>query len=525
MSVSSGILFSNQETSNELSQGDIQELLDNIELLDPDEQNELLQIAATLETRESARACREDLIEFCKAMQEGYLVGSHHKVLAKLLMEVERGEKDRITVSIAPRMGKSQLGTIFFAAWYLGRNPSHKVMIVSHTADLAVDFGRKVRNLIDTQEYQNVFPGVQLAVDSKSAGRWSTSQGGEFFATGVGSNLAGRGAHMLIVDDPISEQALLAGDFESLDKVYEWFRSGARPRLMSGGKISVVATRWHKMDLIGRLIRDMTLNPKADQYEVVEFPAIIDEHTENERALWPELFPISVLQRTRESMPAYQWNAQYQQNPTGGTSSICKREWWRRWEKDEPPECEYIIQALDAASELNNRADYTSIGTWGVWFNEEENTNQLILLNSVRERYEFPELKVKALEQFKYWEPDALLVEKKSSGTALYQELRRMGVPVSDYTPHRGAKNDPNTKFARLNSVTDMLKEGLVWAPATRWADELIEELAEFPNGEHDDRVDTTIMVLTYFRKGGFVRLASDESDDDITMRKRRAYY
>lgn len=525
MSVSSGILFSNQETSNELSQGDIQELLDNIELLDPDEQNELLQIAATLETRERARACRENLIEFCKAMDKNYLVGTHHKHLANLLMEVERGEKDRITVSIAPRHGKSRLTSEFYTAWYLGKNPTKQVMLVSHTADLAVDFGRKVRNLIDTPEYQQIFPGVSLASDSKSAGRWNTNQGGIFYATGVGSSLAGRGADLLVIDDPVSEQDMLAGNFDALEKAYEWYRIGARTRLMPGGRVAIVATRWHKADLIGRIIRDMTLNPEADQFEVVEFPAILNEHTDEEKALWPEFFDLKALQRTRSTMPTYQWNAQYQQQPTGGTSSICKREWWRRWEKDEPPECEYIIQALDAASELNNRADYTSIGTWGVWFNEEENTNQLILLNSVRERYEFPELKVKALEQFKYWEPDALLVEKKSSGTALYQELRRMGVPVSDYTPHRGAKNDPNTKFARLNSVTDMLKEGLVWAPATRWADELIEELAEFPNGEHDDRVDTTIMVLTYFRKGGFVRLASDESDDDITMRKRRAYY
>lgn len=523
----SQLLFGSQPSAPmQITQEEINELLDNLELLEPDEQAELLQIAAVLEERESSRRCRDDLIEFCKAMQKGYMVGSHHRYLSSLLTSVEAGEKDRVTVSIAPRHGKSQMTSIFFAAWYLGKNPSKQVMLVSHTTDLAVDFGRKVRNLIDSVEYQRIFPGVALAADSKSAGRWNTNSGGVFYAAGVGSSLAGRGADLLIVDDPHSEQDILAGNFAAFETAYKWFTFGARTRLMPGGAVVVVATRWHKSDLIGRLIKDMSLNPDADQYEVVEFPAILNENTPEEKALWPEFFDLTALRQTRASMPAYQWNAQYQQNPTGEASAICKREWWRLWEGDEPPKCEYIIQAIDAAAELNNRADFTSITTWGVFFNEKEGLHNIILLNSVRERMEFPELKARALSEYKYWEPDACIVEKKSSGTALYQEMRRGGVPVAEFTPHRGTANSPNTKYSRLNSVIDIIRSGMVWVPSTRWAEQLVEELAEFPYGDHDDCVDTTIMALIRFRQGGFLRLPTDEADEPVEFgRRKRGYY
>ena len=500
-------------------------LLENIEHLEDAEAKELLQIAQVLEEREFANKCRDDLIEFCKAMQEGYKVGTHHRHLANLLMDCERGEKDRVTVSIAPRHGKSQMTSIFFAAWFLGKNPNKQVMLVSHTADLAVDFGRKVRNLFDTQEYQRIFPGVHLAIDSKSAGRWNTNKGGVFYATGVGSSLAGRGADLLIVDDPHSEQDMLAGNFDALETAYKWFLIGARTRLMPNGRVVIVATRWHKSDLIGKLISDMSKDEGVDQYHVVEFPAILNENTDREKALWPEFFDLEALRRTRSTMPAYQWNAQYQQNPTGDSSSICKREWWRIWESDEPPQCEYIIQAIDTAAELNNRSDFTSMTTWGVFWNDQTAMNNLILLNSVRERMEFPELKAKVLDEYREWQPDSCLVEKKSSGTALYQELRRMGVPVGEYTPHRGTINNPNNKYARLNAVIDMVREGVVWVPHTRWAEQLVEELAEFPYGDHDDVVDTTIMALTRFRQGGFAQLSTDHKDEPAMFKRRSGYY
>lgn len=501
-------------------------LIENIDYYEPEDQAEILDLIEKHEQQVKMQAAQNDLLEFCKMMQPDYNVGAHHKILAKTLMQVEKGEKDRVTVSIGPRHGKSQLSSIYYSAWFLGRNPTKSVMLVSHTADLAVDFGRKVRNLISTDEYRQIFPDVQLSADSKSAGRWNTNKGGMFYATGVGSSLAGRGADMLIIDDPHSEQDMLAGNFDALDVAYKWYTIGARTRLMSGGRVAMIATRWHKADLIGRVIEQMAKNPLADQFEVIEFPCILNEHTPDEKALWPEFFDLDALRRTRETMPTYQWNAQYQQNPTGESASLVKREWFKIWPKDKPPPLEYIIQAIDAAAEMKNRSDYTSIATWGVFFDETDMRNKILLLNSIRERMEFHELKRRAMSEYKFWEPDSCLVEKKSSGTPLYQEMRRMGVPVRDYTPHRGTANSPNTKYVRLNSVSDMIREGLVYIPEKRWAHDLVEEIVDFPNAKHDDRVDTTIMALMRFRQGGFARLETDIPEETVYFGQRRqAYY
>jgi predicted phage terminase large subunit-like protein len=523
-------------------------LLKNLDNYTPDEQAEILKIVEELEARQRSEAAYNDLIEFCKAMQTDYKVGKHHRILADMLMDIERGKeygpdgedvegtgKDRICVNMPPRHGKSQLISIYFPAWFLGRNPDKKVLMVSHTTDLAVDFGRKVRNLISTPEYQAIFPTVQLASDSKSAGRWNTSAGGEYFACGVGSALAGRGAHLLLVDDPHNEQDIISGNLDVFDKAYEWFTFGARTRLMPGGRIAIVQTRWHLDDLTGRVVRDMAQNELADKYEVVEFPAILEVESEVpdpknrlltvhktiEKPLWPEFFDLDALYRTKASMPVFQWNAQYQQKPTAEEAAMVKREWWKEWPHEDPPSCEYIIMTLDAAAEKNNRADFTALTTWGVFFHEEENCYCIILLNSIKRRLEFPELKELAWEQYNEWEPDAFIVEKKSSGTPLYQEMRRSGLMVQEYTPHRGSGD----KTARLNSVADIVRSGLVWVPQTRWAEELVEEVAGFPFMSNDDLVDTTIMALMRFRQGGFISLPTDEAESESLYRRRGGFY
>ena len=516
-------------SATQFTQEEIDLLLDNVDNLDERELAELDKLVGDLSERQRLQKLREDLIAFCCHMQADYKVGAHHKKLAGLLEDIEARRKDRICVSVPPRHGKSQMVSIYYAAWYLGRNPSHKVMLVSHTTDLAVDFGRKVRNLINTDDFREVFPTVALASDSKSAGRWNTTAGGEFFACGVGSALAGRGAHMLLIDDPHSEQDVLNGNYGVFDKAYEWFAYGARTRLMPGGAVAVVHTRWHQLDMIGRLIDDMTKNAGSDQYEVFEFPAIMQipkfdadgNETTVEKALWPEFFDLPALHRTKASMPVFQWNAQYQQTPTAEEAAIVKREWWRIWTKEDPPECDYIIMSLDAAAETNNRADYTSITTWGVFFNEEEDMHNIILLNAIKQRLEFPELKRLAAEEYETWDPDSFIVEKKSAGVALYQEMRRSGVPVQEYTPHRGSGD----KMARLNSVADIIASGICWVPTRRWAEEVIEEIAGFPFMANDDHVDSTVMALMRFRQGGFLRLPTDEEDEELPWRRKVDYY
>jgi predicted phage terminase large subunit-like protein len=508
------------------SEEEIEQMLANLDAFSPDEVAELDKMVGELASRKETKAAYDDLIAFCKLMMPDFIVGKNHRILADMLMGIERGEKDRVCVNIPPRHGKSQLVSIFYPAWFLGRNPTKKVMMVSHTTDLAVDFGRKVRNLIATDAYKSVFPTTALAQDSKSAGRWNTNVGGEYYACGIGSALAGRGADLLLVDDPHSEQDVINGNFEVFDKAYEWFTFGARTRLMPGGRVAIIQTRWHMDDLTGRVTNDMAKNARADQYEVVEFPAILEvkrkgSGTYVEKPLWPEFFDLDALLRTKASMPTFQWNAQYQQQPTAEEASIVKRDWWGSWDQDSPPSCEYIIMSLDAAAETHNRADYTALTTWGVFLNEDTEAYNIILLNSIKKRLEFPELKELAMTEYQEWEPDAFIVEKKSAGTALYQEMRRMGLPVSEFTPHRGSGD----KLARLNSVADIVASGICWVPPTRWAEEVIEEIAGFPFMSHDDLVDSTVMALMRFRQGGFIRLPSDEPEEPTYFKQKRGGY
>lgn len=501
------------------------------------EQSETLVALEELDKRRIADTRRASLLEFIQAVDEDYIVGVHHEKLAKLLEDMAYGRNitgedhvlDRLTVSIAPRMGKSMITSIYFPAWFIGNFPKKKIMAVSHTADLAVDFGRKVRNLVSSDAYQLIFPGVELAQDSKSAGRWNTNQGGEYYAAGVGSALAGRGGDLIVLDDPHNEQEILAGNLDIFDKAYDWYRYGLRTRLQAGGRIAIVATRWAKNDLIGNVIKAMTKDEESDQWEVVEFPAILNEGDRNtEKSLWPEMWTLDSLKRTRASMPPFQWHAQYQQNPTGEHAALLPKKWWRKWKEDKPPECTYVIMSLDTAAEKNNRADFTALTTWGVFDyvdpgGDGVEHSHIMLLDAVNERMEYPSLKKMTLRKWEEFDPDWFIVEKKNSGSALYQEMRANGLPVQEFTPNRATGD----KIARINAITDIFSSGMVWYPVGhRWAEEVVDQAADFPGGKHDDLVDSLSMAITRFRTGGFIRLPSDRIwDDDEDFQPISAHY
>ena len=479
------------------------------------EQEKFLAQMAQYKEALTREKCQANFLEYVKFMWPGFVHGRHHAVMAKKFEEVVHGNLKRLIINMAPRHTKSEFASYLLPSWFLGNYPDKKVIQSSNTADLAVGFGRKVRNLVDSEQYDSIFPGIALAADSKAAGKWNTNAQGEYIAIGVGGTMTGKGADLMIIDDPHSEQEarLAQGDPTVFDSVFEWYTSGPRQRLQPGGRIVIVMTRWSDKDLTGKILR----NASGEDWEVIELPAIMPSGN----PLWPEFWPLKELMAVKEEIGVYKWNAQYQQQPTGEEGAIIKRESWKRWKSDMPPPCDFIIQSWDTAFTKSERADYSACTTWGVFsLNEDPTDKHIILLDAYRDKLEFPALKKAALEGYKEWQPDAFIVEAKAAGAPLVFELRQMGIPVSEYTPTRG-----NDKFVRLNSVADLFNSGKVWAPDKRWADDLIEEMARFPNAEHDDYVDSSSQALIRFRQGGFLRLPSDEEEEPQYWRRRKAYY
>ena len=482
--------------------------------LSPELDSKRLKLELRLAQLERNEKCQNDFLTFVRAMWPDFIAGRHHKIIADKFERVARGELKRLIINMAPRHTKSEFASFLFPAWMMGRDPRMKIIQATHTTELAVNFGRKVKNLLETDEYHEVFPEVKLAVDSKASGRWDTNKGGMYYAVGVGSNLAGRGGDLVIIDDPHSEQTAMSNS--GFDDAWEWYTGGPRQRLQPGGSIVLVQTRWSEKDMTGQLLRSMAKDPLADQWEVVELPAIFD----NDEPCWPEFWSIEDLTAVRASIPPSKWNAQYQQNPTGEENAIIPREWWKRWERDVVPQLEYVIQSYDTAFSKRETADFSAITTWGVFRPDEGGPPNLILLDSKKGRWDFPELKEKAYEAYGYWDPDTVIVEAKASGTPLTDELRQIGIPVVNYTPSKGAD-----KVTRVHSVSPLFEAGMVWAPDEVFADELIEEVAAFPNGEYDDLVDSMTQALMRYRRGNFVRLPTDDWEEEEVGMRVHAYY
>ena len=459
--------------------------------------------------------CRDSFLPFVKEMWSAFIGGSHHKVMADAFERVANGELKRLIINMPPRHTKSEFASYLFPAWYLGKYPEKKIIQTAHTAELAVGFGRKVRNLVNSPDFQKIFD-LKLSADSKAAGRWNTDKGGDYFAIGVGGAVTGKGADVLIIDDPHSEQEAMMGSPQVYERVYEWYSSGPRQRLQPGGSIVVVMTRWSKKDLTGQIIQN-SIKRDSDEWEVIELPAIMPSG----KPLWPEFWKAEELESIKAEIPVPKWEAQYQQNPTSEEGAIIKRDMWQTWEKDNPPPCDYIIQSWDTAFEKHNRADYSACTTWGIFYKPNDNGDEvanLILLDAYKDRMEFPELKQTAYEFYDQWQPDTLIVEKKAAGAPLIYEMRKTGIPISEYTPSKGSD-----KIARINAISDLFASGLVWAPDKRWAEEVVEEVASFPNGDHDDLVDSTSQALLRFRQGGFIKIPTDEPES--TFYRRRAKY
>ena len=477
------------------------------------QRQEYIEAKIAIKLDEAKKRTSGDFLNFVKHMWPDFINGRHHRIIADKFNKLAEGKIDRLIVNMPPRHTKSEFASYFLPAWMIAKNPKLKIIQTTHTADLAVDFGRKVKHLLDDPSYQELFD-TRLMEDSQAAGKWKTEQGGEYFAAGVGGAITGRGADLLIIDDPHKEQDIKR-DGKAFDKAWNWYLSGPRQRLQPGGRIVVVMTRWSTKDLTARLIESQAAEEGADKWDIIEFPAIMG----NGEPCWPEYWEIDQLLKTQASLPVASWNAQYMQQPTAEQGAILKREWWRNWTSERMPKPIFVLQSIDTAFLKKESADYSAITTWGV-FNNQDEGQQAILLDAQKGRWEFPELKEKAHRLAIRYNPDKVLIEAKAAGIPLYHELFRVGIPVTNWTPSRG-----NDKYARVHSVSPIFEGGRIWAPMHRhYAQEVVEECASFPHGDHDDYVDSTTQAIMHLR-GSMELVLSDDEQPKPVQKERIEYY
>jgi predicted phage terminase large subunit-like protein len=463
----------------------------NLQALPEEALKEILALTEARKNIDLREKAHDNFMPFVHHVYDNFIEGQHHRVIAEKLERVARGELKRLIINMPPRHSKSEFASYLMPAWFLGRNP--KLKIIQAT----------------------IFPGTNLKEDNKGAGKWGTDKGAEYFAAGVGAAITGRGADLLVIDDPHSEQDALSET--AFDHAYEWYTSGPRQRLQPGGSIIIVMTRWGKKDLTGRLLAQQGSDVMSDKWDVVEFPAILP----SDKPLWPEFWDKDALLSIKASLPASKWNAQWQQQPTSSESAIIKREWWQQWDKPKIPPLKYILQAYDTAFSKKQTADYSAITTWGVFQPEEGGPDHVILMDAQRGRWNFPELKEVAFEEYEYWEPDMVLVEAKATGTPLIDELRLRGIPALGFSPGKGSD-----KVTRMHMVAPLFEAGMVWAPEDKkFADDVIEEVVSFPNGDNDDYCDSMTLALMRFRRGGFISLAGEDDHEDEWRPRKREYY
>ena len=481
---------------------------------------------------------KDDFLTFVRAMAptlvSDWKMGSHIELISDRLQQVVEGKIKRLMVFLPPRSSKSVICSKLFPAWYIGRNPNHEILTVSHSDQLSSDFGRSVRDIVNQEKFADMFPGVHLRQDVRAAGKWKTNLNGSYYAAGVRSQIAGRGAHIAILDDAMSEE----DSFSEAGRRYikEWYPAGLRTRIMPGGSIVIINTRYHHDDLCGWLLKQEEIMDMESTYpwDVVKIPAWVDEESAELLDLpvgtsyFPEWKPDEVLRVDEEEIVASNgsryWESLYMQNPTPEEGGIIKKRWLQKWDHSEPPSCDFIIQTYDTAFSTRTTADFSVIQTWGIFDMPEEDYegreywgSNLILLGNTRGKFEYPDLRKISQELYNEYKPDVCIIEKKASGQSLIQDLRRSGLPVMEYNPDKD-------KVSRVYAASPMLESGRVWLPdGKRWSDELIEELITFPNGRNDDQVDALVMAVHYMKESWRLGHPDDPSwEDDVNNRKQK---
>jgi len=526
----------------------VQNLYEHWNLLTPSEKakaHEFIQGALT-------KKARSDFYTYVRLMApvilpEGFIDGKHIKLMSEELQIVERrttrsaklrSPQDtspvvlgkRLQIFLPPGSMKSKILNLF-VTWALGRHPMWNIMHIGHSTQFAEDnMGRQIRDVMNSPEYAEIFPGTLIKKDVKAAGRWETTKGGKYYATGVGTRIAGRRAHISIVDDAVSEQTA----YSSVErpKINEWYGRGLRTRVLPGGSEIIVNTRWHVDDLSGYLL-------KADEsskmpWKVIAIPAILDSYSAGLLGLpvghsyWPEFWTDAMLleKKTDKAFSEAAWNALYMQNPVPEEGNIFKENLFQFWSDNDPPALDYIVVSVDTAFSTREKADFSAYTVWGVFKDVEEDlagqellVSNMILLEAEEGRWEFPELCLKMREINDVYQPDTFVVEKKASGQSLIQEMRRRNFPVTEYIPDKD-------KISRAHACTPFMEAKRIWVPAVRlddettrprsFAEDLIHQAIQFPFAAHDDLTDTFTQAILWMRDSFAVSHPEYDEDEEI---------
>jgi predicted phage terminase large subunit-like protein len=435
------------------------------------------------------------LLSYAAYQWPAYRDAPHHRLIARKLEAVERGEITRLMIAMPPRHGKSMLASEFFPAWYIGRNPNHYVVTATYAQDLADDFGRKVKNQIEDTIFSEIFPGVRLAGDSKAAKRfhferdgsveeggfeYGLEQQGAFYAVGVGGPLTGRGAHLLLIDDPVKNRE--DADSEVIrKKMKDWYTSTAYTRLMPGGRIVIIQTRWHESDLAGWLIEEHA----HEGWDVLSLPAI----SKTGEALWPDQYDLEALNRIKRTLPVRDWSALYQQEPTPDEGAYFKAEWIIPVDTLPPLSTMRVYGGSDYAV-TSDGGDYTVHAVVGI--DPEDN---LYLLDLWRRQAASDEWVEAWCDLVTKWRPMEWAEEtgqiKSGVGPFLDRRAReRRAYCVRSQFPTRG------DKAVRAQSIRGrMALGGLRVLSSAPWRADFVSELLRFPAGVHDDQVDALGLV------------------------------
>lgn len=440
------------------------------------------------------RYARKHLIDFTAYTKPDFQVATHHFIIANALDEVEKGNIDRLMIFTPPRHTKSELASRRFPAYAMGRNPRRQIICATYNGDFATDFGRDVRDIVAGREYRALF-NTSLRPDSKAANKWKTSQGGIYLSAGIGCGITGKGADIALIDDPDKDRK--EADSKTFrDAKWKWYTSTFYTRLMPGGAIVIIMTRWHEDDIAGRLLEAQEKG--GDQWTIIKLPALAEADDLMGRqpgeALWPAWYDKAALQKIKIAIGSSDFEALYQQNPSIASGMIFMRAWWQYYK--EPPVFKRILQSWDTAFKTGQENDFSVCTTWG------EAKNGYYLIDLWQEKVEYPELKRAILQQNDKHRPHTIVIEDTAAGASAIQELKReTRIPLI-------AIDVDSDKIARSKAVTPLIEAGKVFLPEKApWVGDYVTNLAKFPNAAHDDDVDSTTQALNHMTRGSKVGL------------------